>query len=103
ERNELTAQVAELHDGCAESRVRGARVQLREEARFTLHLLNAPKAALQLAQENWQVQKEPADVRILLEAALAAGDAAAIDTVKEWLGNSGLEDVELRRIIAPPG
>ena len=69
---ELPAQVEQLRDRFAASRLRGDRVHLREEARFTLHLLNAPQAALKLAQENWQVQKEPADVRILLEAALAA-------------------------------
>src|SRR5437588_11570286 len=40
------------------------RVHIREEARFTLHLLNDPQTALKLAQENWQVQKESADLRI---------------------------------------
>jgi hypothetical protein len=81
-------------------------VHLREEARFALHLLNAPAAALKLAQENWQVQKEPADVRVLLESALAAGDAAAVGAVVEWLGQSGLEDVQLSRLRPgpePPG
>ena len=100
---ELPVQVEQLRDRFAASRLRGDRVHLREEARFTLHLLNAPQAALTLAQENWQVQKEPADVRILLEAALAARDAAAIDAVKEWLSNSRLEDGQLQRIIAPRG
>jgi hypothetical protein len=95
--------VEQLRDRFAASRLRGDRVHLREEARFTLHLLNAPQAALQLAQENWQVQKEPADVRVLLEAALAARDAAAVDAVREWLSNSRLEDVQLQRIVAPPG
>jgi hypothetical protein len=101
--NELPAKVEQLRDRFAASRLRGDRVHLREEARFTIHLLNAPQAALQLAQENWQVQKEPADVRVLLEAALAARDAAAVDAVREWLSNSRLEDVQLQRIVAPPG
>jgi Tfp pilus assembly protein PilF len=100
---ELPARVEQLRDRFGASRLRGDRVHLREEARFTLHLLNAPIEALKLAQENWQVQKEPADVRILLEAALAAGDAAAFDAVNESLRNSRLEDVELQRIIAPRG
>jgi len=100
---ELAAQVEQLRDRFSASRLRGDRVHLREEARFTLHLLNAPGAALKLAQENWQVQKEPADVRILLEAALAAGDAAAVDAVKEWLSNSRLEDVRLQQIVVPRG
>jgi Tfp pilus assembly protein PilF len=98
---ELPAQVEQLRDRFAASRLRGDRVHLREEARFTLHLLNVPTAALKLAQENWQVQKEPADVRVLLEAALAADDTAAIDAVTEWLRNSRLEDVQLQRIMAP--
>jgi Tfp pilus assembly protein PilF len=99
----LPAQVEQLRDRFDASRLRGDRVHLREEARFTLHLLNAPTAALNLAEENWQVQKEPADVRILLEAALAADDAAAVDGVREWLKNSRLEDVELQQILAPRG
>ena len=100
---ELPARVEQLRDRFAASRLRGDRVHLREEARFTLHLLNVPQAALTLAQENWQVQKEPADVRILVEAALAADDAADVDGVREWLKNSRLEDVELQRVIAPRG
>jgi tetratricopeptide (TPR) repeat protein len=63
---ELPAQVAQLLERFEASRLRGDRVHLREEARFTLHLLHAPEAALKLARANWQVQKEPADVRSLL-------------------------------------
>ena len=98
---ELAAQVEQLADRFAASRLRGDKAHLREEARFTLHLLNAPAAALNLAQENWQVQKEPADVRILLEAALAAHDNAAVNEVKTWLRNSRLEDVQLQLMLAP--
>jgi tetratricopeptide (TPR) repeat protein len=100
---ELRVQVQQLRDRFAASRLRGDRVHLREEARFTLHLLNAPTEALKLAEENWQIQKELADVRILLEAALAARDAAAVDAVREWLNDSRLEDLRLQRILAPRG
>jgi hypothetical protein len=96
---ELAAQVEKLGDRFAASRLRGDRVHLREEARFTLHLLAAPAAALELAQENWRVQKEPADVRILLEAALAAHDAATIAAVTDWLQETRLEDVQLARLL----
>jgi len=101
--NDLAAQVQQLDDRFAASRLRGDRVHLREEARFTLRLLIAPVAALKLAQENWQVQKEPADVRILLEAALAAHDTATVDLVRDWLRNSRLEDVQLQPMTAPRG
>ena len=89
----------QLRDRFAASRLRGDRVHLREEARFTLHLLNAPEEALKLAQENWQVQKEPSDIRVLFEAALAASDAATVAVVTEWLGNCRLEDVQLSRLM----
>jgi hypothetical protein len=97
--NELPQQVEQLRDRFEASRLRGDRVHLREEARFTLHLLDDSKAALKLAQENWQIQKEPADDRILLESALAAHDAASIETVRSWLKESGLEDAQLDRLL----
>jgi predicted Zn-dependent protease len=96
---QLPNQVEQLRARFEASRLRGDRVHLREEARFTLHLLDEPKVALRLAEENWQVQKEPADVRILLEAALAAHDPAAVRAVKEWLANSGLQDVQVSRLV----
>ncbi|MCI0467710.1 MAG: hypothetical protein L0Y57_11995, partial [Beijerinckiaceae bacterium] len=92
----------QLRDRFEASRLRGDRVHVREEARFTLHLLNDPKAALTLARENWQVQKEPADVRILLESALAARDGAAIEAARRWLRETGLEDVQLGRLLTKP-
>jgi tetratricopeptide (TPR) repeat protein len=99
---ELPAQVEQLRDRFEASRLRGDRVHVREEARFTLHLLTTPKAALKLAQENWEVQKEPADVRILLESALAAHDAASVETTRGWLKETGLEDFQLDRLLTIP-
>jgi tetratricopeptide (TPR) repeat protein len=94
----LPAQVEQLRDRFEASRLRGDRVHVREEARFTLHLLNDPNAALKLARENWGVQKEPADIRILLEAALAAHDAAEADAARDWLKKTGLEDFQIGQI-----
>ena len=76
-----------------------ARLHLRDEARFTLHLLDAPERAVELAKENWRVQKEPADVRILLEAALAANDTEAIGAVRDWLKETRLQDARLARLL----
>lgn len=59
--------VAELKARFAAAQARGDRVHLREEARFHLHLLNDAATALPLAEANWQVQKEPADARLLEE------------------------------------
>ena len=97
--NELGARIEQLSERFAASRLRGDRVHLREEARFTLHLLNAPREALQLAKENWQVQREPTDLRILAEAALATADPTAVTAVTGWLKHWRLEDVQLSRLL----
>lgn len=65
------------------------------EARLELHLLNRPQRALKLALDNWAVQREPVDARLVLESALAADKAAAADPVLAWLIKTGLEDVRL--------
>jgi hypothetical protein len=49
---ELPARLAELRNRFEASRLRGDKVHLREEARFNLHLLGKPQAALRLAIEN---------------------------------------------------
>lgn len=79
------ARVSALRARFAAARERGDSVHRREEARFTLHLLNQPKLALKLAERNWAVQKEPADARILLEAARAAGAAQATQDVRDFM------------------
>lgn len=79
-------------------RMRGDKVHEAEEARFRLHLLNDPKTALQLAMENWTVQKEARDARILLEAALAAREPAAAAPVLRWLDETRMEDVTLVKL-----
>jgi hypothetical protein len=81
------------------ARRRGDSVHLREEARFALHLLDRPPRALQLALENWATQREPADARILLEAALAAGQPAAARPVLDWLDRTGLEHARIKALI----
>jgi tetratricopeptide (TPR) repeat protein len=53
-----------------------------------------------LAKQNWAVQKEPADLRILLDSAAAAQDKAAIDTVRAWIRQTGIEDDAVRRRLA---
>ena len=68
----------------------------QEEARFRLQVYHDEKSALFLAQENWKVQKEPRDARILLDAALAAKSPAAAAPVVQWLRASGIEDARLR-------
>lgn len=102
---QLDKHVNMLRERFAAARLRDDQRHLREEARFTLHLLHEPQEALRLARANWRVQREPEDARILLQAALAAGEPKAAKPVVEFLQRSRLEDVRLeylrRRFRAP--
>lgn len=99
----LQADIAELSARFDAALRRGDRVHQREQAIFTLHLLGDAPAALALAQENWAVQKEPADARIALEAALAAHNAAAATPVLQWLRRTGLAHAALDRLASQVG
>ena len=91
--------VEELKARFAANRLRGEAQHLRDESRFTLLLLHQPKQALELAQKNWQIQREPWDARILLEAALQSGDRSAAQPVLDWLISVNLEDVQLEKLV----
>lgn len=92
--------VATLRDRYAAARQRGDALHLREEARFALELQRDPARALRLAVANWAVQKEPADARILLQAAVAAGSAADEQTAQSWLRHAGIADTYAQRSLA---
>src|SRR5882762_870848 len=98
----LRAQKAREHIGALRSRfdaaaLRGDKLHQQEEARFNLYLLGNKEKALALAQENWKLQREPRDARILLEAALAMKDPKAAQEALDWLERSGHEEPGLRR------
>lgn len=99
--SEAKATIEILRSRYAASRARGDTVHRREEARFALWLANDPATALRLASENWMVQREPADLRVLAEAAAATGDTAAKSTVRQWLADTGLEYPAVAALVAP--
>ena len=90
--------VRTLDERFAGARLRGDTTHRAEEARYQLRLRGDAAQALRLAAENYRVQREPRDARILLEAAIAAGDPAAAQVVRDWLASSGFEDARLRRL-----
>lgn len=73
-------------------RQRGSDYFGREQVRFALHLQHDPATALQLAQQNWNAQREPWDTRVFLEAALAARQPAAAAPVLSFIKRSNLRD-----------
>jgi Tfp pilus assembly protein PilF len=73
-------------------KLRGSDFFGREQARFALELQHDPQAALDMARRNWQVQREPWDTRLLLEAAAAAGQPQAANEALDFLQKAKLED-----------
>ena len=80
--------------------MRGDSVHQREQSRFELRLMNNPTRALQLAKSNWQIQKEPADARIYLEAAIAMNNKNEASTIINWIAANQQQDATLSRIIS---
>jgi tetratricopeptide (TPR) repeat protein len=90
--------VQAMADRFAAAGLRGDVTHRAEEARFELRLRGQSAKALALAQANYQVQREPRDARILLEAAVAARQPASAQAALDWLRSSGFEDPRLRSL-----
>lgn len=88
----FAAHRAELAARFAAAKRRGDDTHRREEARFRLAIEGDAARALALARDNWAAQREPADLRILIEAARAAGDADALAVARDWIAAHRLED-----------
>ena len=86
---------AQLANAFELERQRGEAVHRREQARFLLDVDAQPTAALAAALENWQVQREPDDILVLLRAAQAAQRPAAQALALQFLRQYQLEDVRL--------
>ena len=82
----------------AEARERGDRTHLREQARFALEVEHDAQRALELAQQNFSIQREPADARVLLESALAAGHPEAAQPARDWLRETGIDAPRLQAL-----
>ncbi len=89
---------AALRERFAAAALRGDRLHLQEEARFELALRGDAARAVQLAAENYQVQREPRDARVLLEAAVAARRPAAAKPALDWLRRTGYGEPRYREL-----
>jgi tetratricopeptide (TPR) repeat protein len=89
-----------LRERFDEASRRGERLHRRDLARLHLRLMDDRRTALTCALENWDEQREPADARLLAEAALAAGDHGALTRLRKWREQTGYEDQRLDRILA---
>ncbi len=80
------------------ARLRGDSAHEKEEARFALAIHGQADRALTLAKSNYAVQREPADARVLLEAALAARQPKAAEPVLQWLAANNTDSQVLRAL-----
>jgi predicted Zn-dependent protease len=85
------------------NRLRGDAVHQREEARLALATSGSAERALALARENFAIQREPWDARLLLEAALAARMPEAAQPALAWLHETGFEAPALHALRARLG
>ena len=96
-RSEAAPLVARLRAEIDASAARGDDTHLRERARYFLDVDPQPALALAAARGNWNLQREPIDVRTLLEAAAAASDPAAAAPALAWLDAGAIDDAVLTR------
>ena len=97
-----SAHRAEMEARFDAARLRGDSLHRREEARFRLWVDGDNRGALALARDNWKVQREPADLRILVDAARAANDAEAMHIATEWMAQTRMQDVALVTAMGAP-
>jgi tetratricopeptide (TPR) repeat protein len=84
-----------MRDRIAAAAERGDRIHMREEARFDLEALGDAHRALAIALDDWSIQKELADARLVVAAANAAGKPAAAEPVRTWARANSVEDAQL--------
>ena len=89
----------EFEDLLAIGQRRGAENHLREEGEIALHVAGDAIHALDLARRNFAVQKDTPDLRLFVDAAIAAQDPQALAFARSWLDSTGFEDrVVLERL-----
>jgi hypothetical protein len=82
---------------------RGDYTHQREYGRYLLELAGDPAGALRAALQNWDLQKESIDARLVLDAARAAHDPGAAQVVLEWNAQHRVTDAVVDRAAAALG
>ena len=95
------ADVRELRERMAQANQRpGATAShAREQAMFALWIDAQPARALELARANVKLQREAIDLLLLVQAAKASGQAAALSDAALLSRSVGLKDVRLEALL----
>jgi tetratricopeptide (TPR) repeat protein len=84
----LQAAAQQMRERFADALARGDTTHAREYGLFALYVDQNASEALRWAQQNWTLQREPIDARLLIEAARVAHQEAtaqpALDVVQRW-------------------
>jgi len=104
----LRDPAARVHTKVIEARLRagierGDYTHQREFGRFLLELADDPRGAVRAALQNWDLQKESIDGRLVLDAAAAAGDRDAARGVLAWNAEHHVSDAMIERARAKLG
>jgi hypothetical protein len=91
----------QIEERLAANRARGDESHGREQAWFALHLADNPAQAVELAERNWQRQREPADALLLAQAARASGRNDLLVALRDTVRTSGPHDARLARLMEP--
>lgn len=93
---DAVALADDLDQRFEEAQRRGDETHLREQARYYLEVRKDYRRALLLAARNFQTQREPADAKLLLDAAAAANEPSAARPVVQWFAETGIDAPRLR-------
>lgn len=91
--------IAKLRARFAAAHERQDAQHLREEARFVLEIEGDPARALALARTNWEHQKEVADARVLMRAAIATAAPEKAAAVLGHMRATGWVDAALTPLV----
>ena len=99
QRHDADAEARTLRAALDSARARGDVPHLREEAWLALDVEGDATRAWQLAQANWQTQREPIDAVLLVRAAAAAQQPAQARDFTERRRAEGWHDVRLAQAL----
>jgi tetratricopeptide (TPR) repeat protein len=85
----------------AAARRDGDMTHLREQARFLLEVRGNATAALEIALRNWEIQREPADIRVYWKAAAVARRTPELQRLRDWIQQTHYEDAVLGGLAEP--
>ena len=76
--------------------LRGSKLHERDEALYILESKGNMNKGLNLARNNWNIQKEPDDALILLRFGIAVGSDKDVQTIREWMTKTQLQDPRIQ-------